>query len=87
VAPRVATNAGLKPYLAVVERLGHSWEAPETAVLVGLSIGHARRIGNNLDGIRILRKIHPGSSYTFDHRSDRLSLLVIHGVVAAAARC
>jgi hypothetical protein len=70
----------------VVEWLGQSWEAPETDVLVGLEIEDARRIGATLDGITILREIRPGLSYTFDHRSDRLSLLVINGIVTAAAR-
>jgi hypothetical protein len=56
----------------VVEWLGQSWEAPETDVLVGLEIEDARRIGTTLDGITILREIHPDLSYTFDHRSDRL---------------
>jgi hypothetical protein len=69
----------------VVEWLGQSWEAPETDVLVGLEIEDARRIGATLDGITSLREIHPGLNYTFDHRSDRLSLLVINGVVTAAA--
>jgi hypothetical protein len=69
-----------------VDWIGQSYEGPETADLVGRPIEDARRIAATLDGIEIVREMDLTGNYTFDHREDRLSLLVIDGVVAAAAR-
>ena len=69
-----------------MEWLGEQYEAPDTAVLVGLPIEDALRMGATIDGIEVVEEMTDESNVTFDHRNDRLRLLVIDGVVAAAAR-
>lgn len=63
------------------------YEMPETQALVGLPVEDARRIAAATDGIEIVEELAPCGVYTFDHRADRLRLLVIDDVVVAAARC
>jgi hypothetical protein len=69
-----------------VDWIGKIYEAPETDPLVGLPILDARRIASTLSGIVIVEEMGSDGTYTFDHREDRVRLLVIDGVVAAAAR-
>jgi hypothetical protein len=69
-----------------VDWIGQTYEAPDTDVLVGLSIDDARRVGAAITGIDVIRELGPNSSYTFDHRADRLTLQVADGAVVAAAR-
>lgn len=66
--------------------IGQNWEAPDTDILVGLSIDDARRVAATITGIEIIRELGPNGSYTLDHRADRLTLQVADGVVVAAAR-
>jgi hypothetical protein len=70
-----------------VDWIGKIFEGPETAPLVGLSIEDARPIAYTMSGITIVEEMGSDGTYTFDHREDRVRLLVIDGVVAAAARC
>ena len=65
--------------------LGKSWEGPVTDVLVGLRIEDARQAADGIAGIEMIREMDPEGAYTFDHRANRLSLLVVDGVVVAAA--
>jgi hypothetical protein len=67
--------------------VGKLYEGPETEGLVGMPIVNARQAAAAMSGIAIVEEMGSGSTYTLDHREDRLRLLVLDGVVAAAARC
>ena len=63
-----------------------SYEGPETEVLVGRPVEDARRIAADMDGIQIVEELGAKGTISFDHRLDRLRLLVLDNVVMAAAR-
>jgi hypothetical protein len=69
-----------------VEWIGRNAEAPDTDVLVGLSIDGAREAAETIPGIEMVREVGPNDSITFDYRQNRLTVLVVDAVVMAAAR-
>ena len=64
--------------------IGKNFEAPATQVFVGLRIEDARQQASVQSEIRLIREMGPNGTYTLDHREDRLSILVVDGVVVAA---
>ena len=66
--------------------IGKNAEATDTDGLVGLSIEDVRRAAATIPRIEIMRELGMTGTYTFDHRDDRLTVLVDNGVVVAAAR-
>ena len=69
-----------------VDWLGKGDERPDTDGLVGLPIEDVRKAAATIPRIEIIRELEMTGSYTFDHRDDRLTVLVDDGVVVAAAR-
>jgi hypothetical protein len=67
-----------------VDWIGKNFEAPATEVFVGLRIEDARQKASVQPEIQLVREMGPNGTYTFDHREDRLSVLVVDGVVVAA---
>lgn len=53
---------------------------------MGLSIEEVRRAAATIPRIEIIRELGMTGSYTFDHRDDRLTVLVDNGVAVAVAR-
>ena len=66
--------------------IGKRNEGLDTEGLVGLPIEDVRKVAATIPRIEIIREIGMTGSYTFDHRDDRLTVLVDDGVVVAAAR-
>jgi hypothetical protein len=69
-----------------VDWIGKGDERPDTDGLVGLPIEDVRKAAATIPRIEIIRELGMNGSYTFDHRDDRLTVLVDAGVVVAAAR-
>jgi hypothetical protein len=69
-----------------VDWIGKRNEGPDTEGLVGLPIEDVRKAAATIPRIEIIREIGMTGSYTFDHRDDRLTVLVDDDVVIAAAR-
>jgi hypothetical protein len=65
--------------------IGKKFEAPTTEVFVGLQIEDARRTAAATAGVAMIREMGSNGTYTLDYRKNRLSLLVVDGVVVAAA--
>jgi hypothetical protein len=69
-----------------VDCFGKTAEAPDTDGLAGLSIADGHKAAATIPRIEIIRELGMTGSFTFDNRNDRLTVLVDHGVVVAAAR-
>jgi hypothetical protein len=69
-----------------VDWIGKRNERPDTDGLVGLPIEDVRKAAASIPRIEIIRELGMTGSYTFDHRDERLTVLVDDGVVVAAGR-
>ena len=70
-----------------VDWIGKNYEGPTTEAFVGFGIEDARQRAAAMAEIEIIREMDREHAFTFDHRATRLSLLVVGGVVVAAAMC
>ena len=56
-------------------------------MFVGLTIQDARQTAAGKAGIGMIRELGPNGTYTMEYRENRLTLLVVDGVVVAASMC
>jgi hypothetical protein len=63
-----------------------NFESAESAEYVGRSESEALELAEQR-GVQMVRIMRPGLAYTFDHRSERLSIHVVDGVIQFAAFC